>query len=120
MNIESIRIYCLSKKGTTEGFPFDETTLVFKVMNKMYALANLEGDLTVNLKCDPETAISLREEYPFIVPGYHMNKAHWNTIYIDDSVPDQFVKHWIDHSYELIVRSLSKKIQQELKDLPEN
>ena len=117
MNIESLREYCLLKKGTTESFPFDETTLVFKVMNKMYALVNLEGRLSVNLKCNPEIAVSLREEYAFIVPGYHMNKQHWNTIYIDDLVPDQLVKQWIDHSYDLIVKNLTKSQKQLLETL---
>ena len=115
MNIETLRNYCLSKKGTTEGFPFDETILVFKVMNKIFAFTNLEGNLSVSLKCDPELAIALREEYSFVVPGYHLNKQHWNTIYIEDFVADQLVEQWIDHSYDLIVKSLPKKLQLELE-----
>ena len=114
MNIESLRDYCLSKKGATEDFPFDDTSLVFKVKNKMFALTDLEGDLMVNVKCNPEIAIKLREQYSFVIPGYHMNKKHWNTIIIHKNVPDCFVKEWIDHSYELVVKSLPKKNQAEL------
>lgn len=117
MNIESLREYCICKKGTTEGFPFGEDTLVFKVMGKMYALTNLDGDLTINLKCDPEKAIELREEYSFVLPGYHMNKQHWNTIQIDDFVPDKLLMQWIDDSYNLVVDSLSKKQKEELNQL---
>ncbi|MBE9510402.1 MAG: MmcQ/YjbR family DNA-binding protein, partial [Bacteroidetes bacterium] len=109
------RDYCLAKPGVTEGFPFDETTLVFKVMEKMFALTNLDGDLSVNLKCDPEKAVSLREEYPAIKPGYHMNKKHWNTIDMDGSVPDKLVFQLTDHSYELIVKKMSKSKQKELE-----
>jgi predicted DNA-binding protein (MmcQ/YjbR family) len=114
MNIEILRDYCLSKKGATEDFPFDETSLVFKVMNKMFALTDLEDDLKVNVKCNPETAIKLREQHSFVIPGYHMNKKHWNTIIIHENIPDSFVKKWIDHSYELVVKSLPKKNQAEL------
>lgn len=80
MNIEELREYCISKKDVTESFPFDETTLVFKVRGKMFALTDLEGELSINLKCDPDLAIELREKYPAVQPGYHMNKKHWNTI----------------------------------------
>lgn len=117
MNIETFRAYCLSKKGCTEGFPFDETTLVFKVMNKMFALTDLEGDFTVNLKCDPELAIELRERYSFVLPGYHMSKIHWNTIVVNHALPDQLLREWVDHSYNLVVKSLPKKVQQELNNL---
>ena len=117
MNIEIFRDYCLAKPGVTEGFPFDETTLVFKVMEKMFTLANLDGDLSVNLKCDPEKAIGLREEYPAITPGYHMNKIHWNTINIDGSVPDSLIFQLTDHSYELVVDSLTKLKKEQLKKL---
>jgi predicted DNA-binding protein (MmcQ/YjbR family) len=116
MNIETLREYCLSKKGATECFPFDEVTLVFKVMNKMFALTNLDGPLSINLKCDPEKAIALREEYSFVLPGYHMHKAHWNTIEITDSVSDKLIHEWIDQSYQLIVKSLSRKLQEELNN----
>lgn len=116
MNIETLREYCLSKKGTTESFPFDETTLVFKVMNKMYALTSLDGELSVSLKCDPEMAIELREEHPFILAAYHMNKKHWNTIFINELIPDTFIQKWIDHSYDLVVKSLPVKQQNELNN----
>jgi predicted DNA-binding protein (MmcQ/YjbR family) len=102
MNVEDIRDYCLSLSGTTEGMPFGDSTLVFKVKGKIYALLNLDGDLSINLKCDPARAIELREEYPSVQPGYHMNKQHWNTVYIDGSVPVKRIKEWIDHSYELV------------------
>ena len=102
MNIETIREYCISKKGVTEGFPFGEDTLVFKKSGKIFALANLDGDLSLNLKCDPDYAIELREKYPAVTPGYHMNKKHWNTVIIDGSVPDKEILSWIDHSYNLI------------------
>jgi predicted DNA-binding protein (MmcQ/YjbR family) len=115
MNIEELRSYCLSLKGVTEEFPFDESTLVFKVVGKMFCLTNLEGDLTVNLKNDPEKNIELREEYPAIKPGYHMSKIHWNTIEIDGSVPDDFIKNLIDESYDLVVMKLKKLEQQKLK-----
>ncbi|MCK5170530.1 MAG: MmcQ/YjbR family DNA-binding protein, partial [Bacteroidales bacterium] len=104
MNIEEFRNYCLSKKGTSEDFPFDETTLVFKVMNKMFALTDIEDDFTINLKCDPGKAIELREEYSeSVTPGYHMNKKHWNTVIIDGRVPDKLIYQWLDHSYDLVV-----------------
>lgn len=115
MNIEIFRDYCLAKPGVTEGLPFDETTLVFKVMGKMFALTNLEGDFTVNLKCDPGKAIRLREEYPAIKPGYHMNKKHWNTIEIDGSVPDKMIHELTAHSYDLVVYSLTKIKKRQLK-----
>jgi predicted DNA-binding protein (MmcQ/YjbR family) len=109
MNIEEFRHYCLSKKGVTESFPFDETTLVYKVMGKMFALTDTEDEFSMNLKCEPEKAIELRERYPSIKPGYQMNKKHWNTIYVDGSVSDEKLKTWIDDSYWLIANSLPKK-----------
>ncbi len=114
MNIEQLREYCLAKKSATEEFPFDETTLVFKVMGKMFALTDLEEDFSINLKCDPEKAIELREKYPTVLPGYHMNKKHWNTIIIDGSVPDNLLYSWIDDSYQLIVEKLPKKVKDNL------
>ncbi len=117
MNIEELREYCLSKKGATESFPFDETTLVFKVMDRMFALTDLEGDLSINLKCDQGKAIELRERYATIIPGYHMNKKHWNTILIDGSIPDSLIFSWIDHSYELVIKGLSQKKRMGLKNL---
>ena len=102
MNIELIREYCISKNGATEGFPFGEDTLVFKVKGRIFALANLDGDLSVNLKCDPGFALELREKYPAVTPGYRMNKKHWNTIILDGSVPEKELLAWIDHSYNLV------------------
>ena len=109
MNIEELREYCISKKGATEGFPFDESTLVFKVSGKIFALTDLEGEFSINLKCDPEKAIEIREQYPSVLPGYHMNKRHWNTIKIDGTISDSLIYEWIDHSYELIISKLYKK-----------
>jgi predicted DNA-binding protein (MmcQ/YjbR family) len=108
MNIEIAREYCLSKQHSTEGMPFDDTTLVFKVKNKMFALLNLSEPHSINLKCNPEKAFELREQYEAVQPGYHMNKLHWNTIYFDGSIPDKLIKEWIDHSYELVYASLPK------------
>ncbi|MDO9341360.1 MAG: MmcQ/YjbR family DNA-binding protein [Bacteroidales bacterium] len=103
MDIETLREYCISKKGVTESFPFGDDTLVFKAGGKIFALINLNGDLSINLKCDPLLAIELRERYSSVTPGYHMNKKHWNTVLLDGSVPDKEVFSWIDHSYDLIV-----------------
>ncbi|MEZ7504224.1 MmcQ/YjbR family DNA-binding protein [Flavobacterium sp. Arc2] len=118
MNLESFYEYCLSKKGVTEHFPFDEDTLVFKVGGKMFALSSLsqweKGDPAVNLKCDPERAQELRAQYDDIKPGWHMSKTHWNTVAINKEVPDTLVKELIDHSYELVYKSLTKKIQEEI------
>lgn len=115
MNIEEFRIYCLMKPGVSEGFPFDVTTLVFKVCGKIFALTDLEEDFKLNLKCDPEKAISLREHYPSIMPGYHMSKRHWNTIIIDGSIDDAMLHALIDHSYDLVVQSLSGKVRLQLQ-----
>ena len=111
MNIENIREYCIRKKAVTEGFPFDDSTLVFKVGGKMFALLSLEETHSINLKCDPELALTLREQYDAVEPGYHMNKKHWNTIALDGSIPDTRIREWIDHSYDLIVESLPIKIR---------
>jgi len=102
MNIESLREYCISKRDVTESFPFGDDTLVFKTHGRIFALVNLEGDLSINLKCDPGLAIELRERYSSVMPGYHMNKKHWNTVRIDGSVPDRELFSWIDHSYDLV------------------
>ena len=103
MNIEILRDYCISKKNVTESFPFGDDTLVFKTEGKIFALVNLEGDLSINLKCNPARAIELRERYSSVIPGYHMNKKNWNTIYIDGTVPDKEIFSWIDHSYDLVL-----------------
>ena len=122
MNIESYREYCLQKPGTTEHFPFNEDTLVFKVMGKMYALSSLmsweNGEPRINLKCDPEEAILLREKYPeSVLPGYHMNKQLWNTVVLNGELTPKQVLQFIDESYALIVNSLTKKLKEELKRL---
>lgn len=119
MNIEVFRDYCLAKKGVSESFPFDEVTLVFKVMNKMFALVGLEYQpARANLKCNPERAIELREEYDgLIIPGYHMNKKHWNTVELERTIPEELLRELIDHSYDLVVASLPKKTQKELEKL---
>ena len=117
MNIEELREYCIKKPEVTEEFPFDETTLVFKVMGKMFALTDLEDQFSVNVKCAPEDCIELRERYSSVVPGYHMNKKHWNTIYIDGSIPDDLIYEWINNSYDLVVKKLTKKQQAELKNM---
>jgi len=118
MNIETYFEYCLSKKGVTEHFPFDEDTLVFKVGGKMFALASLKeweaGNPSVNLKCDPEWGEELRAQYDDIQPGYHMSKVHWNTVKVNRDVPDSFLKELITHSYDLVFKSLTKKIQTEV------
>jgi len=102
MNIEILREYCISKKNVTESFPFGDDTLVFKTEGRIFALVNLEGDLSINLKCDPALAIELRERYSSVIPGYHMNKKHWNTILLDGSISNKDVFAWIDHSYNLV------------------
>ncbi len=118
MNIEEFRLYCIAKKGVTEEFPFDAQTLVFKVMGKMFALAPLERiPSQVNLKCDPERAIELREIHDgIIIPGYHMSKAHWNTLYLEN-LPPLLIRELIDHSYDLIVAKFTKKLKAEFDAL---
>jgi predicted DNA-binding protein (MmcQ/YjbR family) len=113
MNIEEVRLYCLSKRGAEECFPFDDTTLVFKVGGKIFALLSLD-EMRMSLKCDPQKAIELRMQYMYVIPGYHMNKKMWNTILPDDNLPDHLLCEWIDHSYELVVQKLSKLQQQKL------
>lgn len=117
MNIEEFREYCMDKSGVTEEFPFDETTLVFKVMGKMFALTNLDGDWSLALKCDPDRAIELRELYPAIRPGYHMSKVHWNTIVMDGSLSSKLILELVDHSYQLVVNKLPLKLKEELKTM---
>lgn len=109
MNIEEFREFCLSLPATSEDLPFDETSLVFKVGSKMFALTDLEGPFCINLKCVPEKAIELREQYPSVKPGYHMNKKHWNTIEVDGSVSDALIRQWTKESYELVVKGMTKK-----------
>jgi predicted DNA-binding protein (MmcQ/YjbR family) len=117
MDIEALRNYCLAKPGTTESFPFDETTLVFKVMGKMFALTDLIENRSVNLKCDPEKAIQLRERYDAVQPGFHMSKNLWNTVNYDGIPDDKLIYEWIDHSYDQVVKGLPKKIRNQLNEL---
>jgi predicted DNA-binding protein (MmcQ/YjbR family) len=117
MNIEELREYCLSKKGVAECFPFDETTLVFKVLGKIFLLTDLVNDFSINVKCDPELAVELRERFSCVEPGYHMNKACWNTVTIDGSISDSMLFEWIDHSYEEVVKKMTKKQKDELRKL---
>jgi len=115
MDLEKFREYCLSKPHITEGMPFGDTVLVFKVAGKMFALVALdEIPVTANLKCDPDLALELRDRYEQVRPGYHMNKKHWNTVEIDAGIPDRELKKMIDHSYELVVKSLPKKVRNKL------
>ncbi|MBN2681229.1 MAG: MmcQ/YjbR family DNA-binding protein [Bacteroidales bacterium] len=116
MNVEDLRNYCLSKPGVTESFPFDDVTLVMKVGNKMFALISLDEPYGINLKCNPELAIQLRETYDAVKPGYHMNKTHWNTVNIDGSISKQLLREWIDDSYSLIYNSLPNNKKLELKN----
>ncbi|WP_278034219.1 MmcQ/YjbR family DNA-binding protein [Flavobacterium nitratireducens] len=118
MNLEEFYEYCLSKKGVTEHFPFDQDTLVFKVGGKMFALSSLKqwelGKPSVNLKCEPELAKEWRLQFDAIQPGFHMNKNHWNTVAINTELMDSFLKEMIDHSYGLVLSGLTKKAQQEI------
>ena len=118
MNVEEFRDYCLSKNKVTESFPFDETTLVFKVANKMFALLRLnQHPVTVNLKCNPEKSVELRDMYTEIIPGYHMNKTHWNTVTIEEALPNNLIIELINHSYDLVIKGMTKKQQNALKNL---
>ncbi|MBX2940883.1 MAG: MmcQ/YjbR family DNA-binding protein [Cyclobacteriaceae bacterium] len=108
MNIESYRDFCISMKGVTEEFPFDKNTLVYKVMGKMFALTDLDLFTSINLKCVPEVGVELRERYPAVQEGYHMNKKHWITLQMDGSIPDNLIKAWIEESYNLVIQSLTK------------
>jgi predicted DNA-binding protein (MmcQ/YjbR family) len=115
MNIEDIRTYCLSKKGVSEEFPFGENALVYKVMGKMFLLSDLSSELSINVKCDPQKALELRERYPCVIPGYHMNKKHWNTIRVDGSVSDRLIREWIDHSYAMVLEKLPGKLREQIR-----
>jgi predicted DNA-binding protein (MmcQ/YjbR family) len=114
MNIEEFRDYCLAKPGTTEETPFGPDNLVFKVGGKMYALIDIETYRSANLKCDPERAVQLREQYDYVLPGYHMNKKHWNTVLIGTGITVRQLQELIDHSYDLVRASLPKAVQAEL------
>jgi predicted DNA-binding protein (MmcQ/YjbR family) len=116
MYLEEIRTYCINKPFTEETFPFDNVTLVFKVAGKMFALIDIDEAESINLKCDPERAVELREQYGGIIPGYHMNKKHWNTVSLNGSIDIRFVYELIDHSYDLVYQSLPKKLRNELEN----
>lgn len=113
---EAIR-YALSKPGATETYPFDETTLVFKVGGKMFGLVyDHKGDLGLNLKCDPDLSQVLRQQYEGVFPGYHMNKKHWNTVLFGSDVPDDEIINLMNISYDIVFKSLTKKVQKEIQD----
>ncbi len=114
MYLEELRTYCLTKAYTSEHLPFDDKTLVFKVGSKMFALVDIESAVSVNLKCDPEKAIDLRESYHQIQPGWHMSKIHWNTVALNDGLDDAFIENLINHSYDLVYQSLTKKEKESL------
>ncbi len=113
MNIEQYRMFCLSLPGATEDLPFDENTLCFKVMGKIFSICDIDEFESINLKCDPIKAIELRETYPDdVIPGYHMNKKHWNTVMMDSNLPDELIEEWIRDSYNLVVAKLPKKSRE--------
>ncbi|MBN8682741.1 MAG: MmcQ/YjbR family DNA-binding protein [Chitinophagales bacterium] len=118
MDIEAFREYCLSKKGTSEDFPFDEVTLCLRVMGKIFAITGLDAErFTVNLKCDPEYAVELREQYEDIVPGWHMSKTHWNTVDFEGSLDAKMLRQLIDHSYDQVVKKMKKSEKEALNNL---
>jgi len=114
MNIEELRDYCLQKPGATEGLPFGEDTLVYKVGEKIFLLTGINSGISFNAKCDPELAIELRERYSEVQPGYHMNKKHWNTVYMNGGLTVKQLHEIIDHSYNLVLNSLPKKLRDEI------
>jgi predicted DNA-binding protein (MmcQ/YjbR family) len=113
MNLEEVRSFCLALPGVTECLPFDEQTLVFKVLGKMFLLTDIETADRINVKCDPELALELRDRYPSITPGYHMNKTHWNTVLLAPNYPHGALKEWIRHSYECVLHSIPRRKRQE-------
>ena len=114
MNLELIREYCLSKKGVTEEYPFDEVSPVYKVMGKIFLIASIEHPPSINIKAAPEDIVDMRERYESVIPGYHMNKTHWNTVYLDGTVPSKLILEWIDNSYTLIAAKLKKADKDKL------
>lgn len=115
MNIEEIRDYCLAKPGVTEGLPFGEDTLVFKVGEKLFLLTSISEGNSFNVKCDPELAIELREQHPEVRPGFHMNKKHWNTVHTDGNLTRKQICDMIDHSYAMVLKGLPKNIREQIK-----
>jgi predicted DNA-binding protein (MmcQ/YjbR family) len=121
LTLEVIKEYCLAKPGSSAGYPFGEGTLVFKVLDRMYALCSEdERPLRINLKCDPDDALALRAQYSAIIPGYHMNKKHWNSLIMDGSLQDSLVFELIDHSYQLVISKMSQAKQRKLKSIEKN
>jgi len=114
MNIEELRDYCLQKPAVTEGLPFGEDTLVFKVVGKMFLLTGINDGTNFNVKCDPELAVELREKYTEVQPGYHMNKKMWNTVHMNGSLTKKHLHEMIDHSYEQVFKGLPKKVREEI------
>jgi len=114
MNIEELRDYCLQKPAVTEGLPFGEDTLVFKVAGKMFLLTSISQGTSFNVKCEPELAVELREKYTEVQPGYHMNKKMWNTVSLDGTLTKKQLHDMIDHSYDEVVKGLPKKVQEEI------
>lgn len=115
MNIEEIRDYCLAKPGVTEGLPFGEDTLVFKVGEKLFLLTSISEGNSFNVKCDPELAIELREQHSEVQPGFHMNKKHWNTVHTDGNLTRRQICDMIDHSYTMVLKGLPKNIREQIK-----
>jgi predicted DNA-binding protein (MmcQ/YjbR family) len=121
LTLEVIKAYCLAKPGSSAGYPFGEGTLVFKVLDRMYALCSEdEQPLRINLKCDPDDALALRAQYSAIIPGYHMNKKHWNSLIMDGSLQDSLVFELIDHSYQLVISKMSQAKQRKLRSIEKN
>lgn len=121
MNHDELRAYCLAKPGTLADFPFDADTLVFRVSDKLFALTDIQSvPVSVNLKCDPDWAIVLRQHYDAVKPGYHMNKKHWNTVVLDGTIPNDEIQEMIDHSYRLVVKGLTKSDREKLSQIPDN
>jgi len=115
MDLGTVLDYCRKKKGVTEDFPFDDTTLTVRVGGRIFLLTDIHSDpLRVNLKCDPLVALDLRDEFPSVIPGYHMNKVHWNTVVLDGSVPVDRIRWMIDHSYEMVISKLSKRERERI------
>jgi predicted DNA-binding protein (MmcQ/YjbR family) len=118
MNVDDLISYCRDKKGETDDFPFDESTLVFRVGGKIFALTSIDDEESrVNLKCDPELAVILRDEFSSVIPGYHMNKKHWNTVYLSGDVSQEKLKWMIDNSYDLVFASLKKSERERIQSL---
>jgi len=116
MDIEELRNFCLSLRGADEALPFDNKTLVFSVKGKMFCATDLENFELINLKCNPEEAILLREKYADVIPGYYMNKKHWNSVKTNGKIPDKLLEVWIKNSYTLVLAGLPKKLQKELNE----